>query len=245
MFAEQRYKSRLDRLIREWVEYRNLVANRHGAPDVSPEEETRFLALKGKIAEDITAVVHNGAGAGLQEMLSHQRSLGEFMTHYPTLAAPNAKSDREREEFEREWHRLFLFLNKLKGMPLRKEPRPPAAAVKPVGMPTLRFGPRFPFIGWLFRFVVRLAVLVAAAWVVVRYFPWERVGLKSHPNSEGLTGTVGRATDTVRHTVSTIHFPTLGGVFQPVVDRYGPEITAVMVGALFVAIGYWIFIRTK
>ena len=31
MFAEQRYKSRLDRLIREWVEYRNLVANRHGA----------------------------------------------------------------------------------------------------------------------------------------------------------------------------------------------------------------------
>ncbi len=245
MFAEQRYKSRLDRLIREWVEYRNLVANRHGAPDVSPEEENRFLALKGKIAEDITAVVHSGGGAGLQEMLSHQRSLGEFMTRYPTLSAPNVKSDREREEFEREWHRLFLFLNKLKGMPVRKEARPSAVAAKPVNMPTLRFGPRFPFLGWLFRFVVRLAVLVAAAWVVVRYFPWERVGLKPNAGAGSLPGSVGEAWSTARHGVSNLHVPTLGGVFQPVVERYGPEITAVMVGALFVAIGYWIFIRTK
>jgi uncharacterized membrane protein YccC len=245
MFAEQRYKSRLDRLIREWVEYRNLVANRHGAPDISPEEENRFLALKGKIAEDVTAVVHNGSGAGLQEMLSHQRSLGEFMTHYPTLAAPNAVSDREREEFEREWHRLFLFLNKLKGMPARKEAKPLAAAARPVSMPMPRFGPRFSFFGWLFRFAVRLAVLVVAAWVVVRYFPWERVGLRPNADAGNLPGSVNQAWDTARHGVSNLHVPTLGGVFQPVVDRYGPEITAVMVGVLFVAIGYWIFIRTK
>jgi hypothetical protein len=112
-------------------------------------------------------------------------------------------------------------------------------------MPTLRFGPRFPFFGWFFRFVVRLVVLVAAAWVVVRYFPWARVGLNAHPDAEGLSGTVGRATDSAKQAVSNLHMPTLGGVFQPVVDRYGPEITAVMVGALFVAIGYWIFIRTK
>ncbi len=245
MFAELRYKSRLDRLIREWVEYRTLMTNRYGATSVSPEEENRFLVLKGKIAEDLTAVSHNGGGAGLQEMLVQQRSLGEFMTRYPTLAVSNAPSDREREEFEREWHRLFLFLNKLKGMPARKEAKPLVGAARPVNMPTPRFGPRFPFLGWFFRFVVRLAVLVVAAWVVLRYFPWERVGLHAQPNAEGLTGTMGRATDTARHMASNLHLPTVGGVFQPVVDRYGAEVTAVMVGVLLVAVGYWIFIRTK
>ncbi len=244
MFAEQRYKSRLDRLIREWVEYRNLMTTRHGLGAVSPEEENRFLALKGRIAEDLSVVAHHGGG-GVQEMLAHQRSLNEFMNRYPTLAADAAPPEREREEFDREWHRLFLFMNRLKGMPSRKESRPPAAHVKPVEVSAPRFGPRVPFLGWFLRFAVRLGVLVAAAWVVVRYFPWERVGLKPQAGAGDLTGGLDQAFDTARHGVSNLHVPTLGGLFQPVVERYGPEVTAVLVGALFVAIGYWIFIRTK
>lgn len=245
MFAEQRYKSRLDRLIREWVEYRNLVSSRHGAADVSAEEENRFLALKGKIVEDLAGVTHDGAGAGMQELLAHQRSLGEFMNRYPTLAVEAAPSEREREEFEREWHRLFLFLNRLKGMPGRRAAKAPGPAVRPVSIPAPRFGPRVPLLGWLFKFVVRLALLLAAAWVVMRYFPWERVGLRPQPGSDEVSGKVGRVVEGAREGVANLHWPTLGGVFQPVVDRYGPEITAVMVGVLFVAIGYWIFIRTK
>ena len=179
-------------------------------------------------------------------MLSHQRSLGEFMTHYPTLAAPNAKSDREREEFEREWHRLFLFLNKLKGMPARKETRPPAAVAKPVSMPSLRFGPRFPFFGWLFRFVVRLAVLVAAGLGGGALLPLGAGGTQADRRCGGPVGHAGAGSwKPCKSLAANLHLPTLGGVFQPVVERYGPEITAVMVGALFVAIGYWIFIRTK
>ena len=75
MFAEQRYKRRLDRLIRAWVEHRNLMTTRHGLGAVSPEEENRFLALKGRIAEDLSVVAHHGGGGVQMRLLGRDRGV--------------------------------------------------------------------------------------------------------------------------------------------------------------------------
>ena len=56
MLTAYRYRARLEKLIRQWTDYRGLVLTRMGAADVKPGEERNFLTLKGQIAEGLAAL---------------------------------------------------------------------------------------------------------------------------------------------------------------------------------------------
>ena len=56
MLAGYKHKNRLRGVIGDWVRYRSMVGARAGAEDVTPDEEHRFLALKGRIAERLAAL---------------------------------------------------------------------------------------------------------------------------------------------------------------------------------------------
>ncbi len=246
MFSNSNYKKRLERLIGQWVDYRTLVVTRMGAEDVTPEEERRFLELKGRIAENLAGVTTGTPAGAAQEVHGHQRSLGEFLNRYTNLQVSEPPSPRDREEFEREWHRQYLFLNRLKGVPTpsaKKNHRPVARPVAVSAAPGAYRGRSFG--GWFVKFVLRLALIVVAIWAVVVLVPWQRI-TGGRPVSAGrVGGFMGDAWGSAKGAVGGFHTPTLGGIFQPVVNRYGPELTAIMVGVLLVAVGYWIFIRMR
>ena len=242
MFSGHKNKKRAEALIADWVRYREIVATRLGAPDVTPDEERRFLALKGRIVENLTAVVAGVSPRGPgQDVQNHQRGITEFLNRHALLGAEAVPTEAEREEFSREWHRLFLFLNRLKGLLGREIAKAAATRPKPQ-TPPLRW--RLSGVGWFVRFALRLALVVAAIWLLAVLLPWERItGARFHPGK--ITGSLPHSWGGARDAVSGFHLPTLGGVFSPVVERYGPEVTTILVAVLLVAIGYWIFIRMK
>ncbi len=247
MFSEQRYKHRLNRLIDQWIRYRSMVTGRLGNPDVTPEEDQDFLNLKGKIAEDLTGLGNRATAAQVAgDGVGHQRSLVELLNRFTTLTGGDPLPERAREDFEREWHRHFLYLHRLKGV---KTPAGASLAkprLRPVtAAPAASYRAR-GFAGWFARTVVRLAFLVVAVWLVVVVVPWNRItGGSPGVSGHQVGGFMRDAWHTGRGAVAGAHVPTLGGIFDPVVQRYGPEATVIMLGILLVAVGYWIFVRMR
>jgi hypothetical protein len=242
MLAGYRYKSRLEKLIGQWTEYHSMVLHRLGSSEVSPGEERRFLGLKGQIAEGLASLTSTLGTTAAQDAHAHLRAMNNLLNRYPSLYADAQLSGEARADFEREWHDHFLFFNKLKGMP----PESPAAQARPagfMGVPAQETihrrtgGARFATV------LLRLLVVVALVWAVVRFVPWYRLTRGSTPDAEpgSLKAYVYQAWDAVKLTAANLN----GGFLDPVVRRYGPEVTTVLVAALLLAVGYWIFIRMK
>jgi hypothetical protein len=244
MFVAQRYRKRLERLIDQWTRYRAVVLNRMGAPDLTPEEEKGFLRLKGKVAEDMTALTHwLSPGLG-HEVQSHIRGIHQLLGRYPSLFADRPLDDTLRGEFERDWHDHFLFFHRLKGI----KPTDEAKAARPAAMRGEAFsavetvhrasgGTRFITV------TLRLFFIAVIAALVIRILPWEI--LRGGPAAGGLRGFIIASGDRVKDTFTGVRPPSLGGVLDPVVEAYGSEVTIILLGGLFLVAGYFIFVRMK
>ena len=103
MLEVRRYRKRLEHLINEWTEYRSLVLNRMGAPNLKNEEEKRFLNLKGKVAEDLTNLTSWLQPSLSQEVQGHLRGITSLMGRYPTLFTSGPLDEQNRADFERSW----------------------------------------------------------------------------------------------------------------------------------------------
>lgn len=240
MFVAYRHRSLLTGLIENWIRYRAMVKARSGAEDVTPDEEHRFLRLKGRIAESLAGLGRGYSIQGPQQDIHNQlRGMIDFLGRRTSLAAGEPPTDREREDFEREWHRFFLFLNRVKGLTPEPAKRTAPSPIRPVTAPPPARAASWAGVGWFVRFALRLALIVAAVWVLAAIIPWERV------TGGRLQGAVPDSWSSAREAVSGFRFPTLGGVFEPVVARYGPEATSIMIAVLLLALGYWIFVRVK
>lgn len=244
MFEGRKSRSRLEKLIRQWTEYKSLVLNRLGAEGVGAAEEQRFLKLKGQVAEGLVGLTMELAPSAAQEAQVHLRAVSDLLNRYPTLFAAQPLSQESKENFERNWHDHYLFLNKMKAVqshPQAKSakdiPHPMGPGMGPAGVHKRSGGARF---GVVF---LRLLVLVALGWALVRFIPWHRLG--SGENAGGFGGFAKEAWASTRETFSHFSIPSLGGVLDPAIDRYGPELTTVLVAVFFIALGYWVFIRMR
>jgi len=242
MLAGYRYKSRLEKLIGQWTDYHAMVLSRLGSPDVSPGEERRFLGLKGQIAEGLASLTSQLGPTTIQDAHAHLRAMNNLLNRYPSLYADAALAGEPRADFEREWHDHFLFFNKLKGM----QPQAAAPEARPggfMGVPAQDTIHRRTGGAQFASIILRLLVVVGLVWAVVRFVPWYRLTRGSTP--EAAPGSIQayaiRAVETVKLAVSNLN----GGILEPVVARYGPEVTTVLVALLLLAFGYWIFIRMK
>lgn len=242
MMSGRRYRSRLDKLIRQWTDYRGLVVARLGVGDANATEERRFLDLKGQIAEALASLTGQLGQAAAQDAHNHIRAMNSLLNRYPTLYADQPLDPKAREDFDREWHDHFLFFNKLKGMDPQSEPepRPGAGYLAGAGTATIHrrsSGTRMATI------TLRLLVLVAMVWALVRFVPWRRFleggGTGSGAKSLGVFSS--EAWTSVRQTVGHAG----SGILDPAVQKYGPEATMVLLALLLLAAGYWLFIRMK
>jgi len=233
----------LDKLIRQWTDYRGLVVTRLGAGDANATEERRFLDLKGQIAEALAALTGQLGQSVAQDANTHLRAMNSLLNRYPTLYADQPLDPKAREDFDREWHDHFLFFNKLKGMPPQAaaaEPRPGAGYLAGPGTATVHRRSSGTRAASIF---LRLMVLVAVGWALVRFVPWRRflAGGGTESGAKGLGAFSSEAWTSVKQTVAHAG----SGILDPVVEKYGPEATTVLLALLLLAAGYWLFIRMK
>ena len=236
MFGTYRYKSRLEKLIRQWTDYRGLILTRLGTGEVDAAEERNFLKLKGHIAEALASLTGKLSPSVAQDSHAHLRAMNSLLNRFPTLYADEPLSANVRGEFEREWHDHFLFFNKLKGMgsePEATDRRQGYPAPESKKIHRRSGGARFSTI------MVRLIVLVAAVWAIVMFVPWHLV--RGMDADGGIKGMASQSWDAIKATFSGMS----GNILDPAVARWGSETTMVLVALFFIAIGYWIFIRMK
>jgi hypothetical protein len=239
----------LEKLIRQWTDYRGLVLTRLGAGDVKPSEERSFLNLKGQLAEALANLTGKLSHTVAQDANSHLRAMNSLLNRYPTLYSDAPLETKAREDFEREWHDHFLFFNKLKGMQGKSDAQETRAPGTPLAVGALAVsgaetihrrtaGARMPTV------VLRLAILVGAVWLVVTIIPWHRFG-SGAPGASGVSvkGFFSTVWDSMKETAANVNVT--GGFMRPVVDKYGPEATLVLMALLLLALGYIIFVRMK
>lgn len=247
MFVGRRYRIKLDQLLEKWTEYRGLVINRMGAPDLKGEEEKHFLKLKGKVAEDMTSLSMLTSPNLNQEVQSHLRGISQLMGRYPTLFADRPLDEQLRADFERDWHDHFLFLNRLKGIKPELKARSSRAAAAGTGTFTPVETARKPSGGArMVTVILRLLFLLFLAVLVIRFIPWAELkgGTGGTPgdNFRRFLIAIG---DRVKDAFSGTHPISLGGLLDPVVEAYGSEVTLILVAAILLFVGYLIFGRMK
>jgi hypothetical protein len=248
MLEVHRYRKRLEHLINEWTEYRSLVLNRMGAPNLKNEEEKRFLTLKGKVAEDLTSLSSWLQPSLAQEVQGHLRGITSLLGRYPTLFTSGPLDEQNRADFERSWHDHFLFFNRLKGIrpdPHGMEPRSLAGAsqayIPPVGQKVHKRSAGAHFI----TVFLRLLFLIFIIFLLVRYVPWGRLReptTSNTPNQGGVEGFLTMAGDRVKAVLAGVHLPAF---LNPVVEAYGSEVTTILVAVFLLIVAYFIFGRMK
>lgn len=164
-------RRRLDRLIEQWVEYRDTVTRWAGPADPPPEVERKFLELKAMIAAGL-APLHGPAvpGPAGGEAASHARGMTELMNGQPTLSHGSPGDD-----FLNRWHAHYLYLHRFREQ-APSATGPLAASRAPASMPVASGAGgrtssrviRGLFDNWLTRFLVRAAIVAGLVVLVAQ-----------------------------------------------------------------------------
>lgn len=175
-FVDRMSRNRkLDRLIEQWIEYRDTVSRLGGQAGATPEQERAFLELKANIAGSLPMIADGqGSGSVHTEAQANVRGMTDLMNGQLSLA-----SHMPGDDFLNRWHTHYLYLNRYKGMAQtasRPTGRVVAGGAAPASMPgdsyykggfTHRYI-RPIFNNWLTRFVVRLAVVAGLIILVAK-----------------------------------------------------------------------------
>ena len=108
----------LERLIRNWERYRELVVTALGSPEASARHEKSFLGLKAELAAQIQRL-----GDMLPRSMAYESSqsvevMADLMKRHVTLRTHDMGEQWELQDFENTWHQYFIFLNRLRGTDL-------------------------------------------------------------------------------------------------------------------------------
>ncbi|MBN1504307.1 MAG: hypothetical protein JW952_04515 [Candidatus Eisenbacteria bacterium] len=109
-------KRKLRKLIETWVVFGEFLKTGLGREGVQSAQEEHFLALKAKIAHllPVLTVIERGRSID-PEALAAVRDITEMLNSFTTLATPEPFTREETEEIIAQWHRIFIFLNRLEG----------------------------------------------------------------------------------------------------------------------------------
>ena len=109
---------KLDRLIEQWIEYRDTVSRLGGQPGATPDQERLFLELKASLAGLMPMLQDSLSQGGLNtEAQSNVRGMTVLMNGQVSLSGHTPGDD-----FLNRWHTHYLYLNKYKGMAQNSRP---------------------------------------------------------------------------------------------------------------------------
>jgi hypothetical protein len=152
----------LERLIRNWEKYRNLVVEALNTPETSARQESQFLSLKAELAAQIQQLDESLPRSMAYESHQSVEVMADLMRRHVTLCTYDMDEKWELQDFENTWHQYFIYLNRLRGTSFQPE-NPDAVPVE-----SSRAGGAgvTGTIGWILAFGVAgllLFVVVSAA----------------------------------------------------------------------------------
>ena len=153
-------KRRLRKLIETWVVFGEFLKTSLGKEGVQSAQEEQFLALKAKIAHllPVLTVIERGRTID-PEALAAVRDITEMLNSFTTLATPEPFSKEDIEEIIAQWHRIFIFLNKLEGA--LKDRRYGFLIRGERQAEPQQLAPRHSVAGGLLRFLIGLVIVIA------------------------------------------------------------------------------------
>ncbi|MGD8396899.1 MAG: hypothetical protein PVF43_15625 [Candidatus Eiseniibacteriota bacterium] len=251
MFRRWSDRRRIRRLAGRWQCFRTALEPWFDADTRPPARlERAFLATKSHIALELPVLgqVH-GSRALEQEALAAMRDMTELMNRMSGLGDAATLDATERDSLVREWHVLYIFLNKLEGtltgsaadgvvLAAGEGPGYLPAAAAPRGGSGL--------LGFVTRALVVALLLVAVAMVLG--IDGDDI-LSRLPGSEGSDGAVVAQAPTGETEVPAPAAPLLSNMFrmprlvQPVVTRYRTPGIMVLGGVML--LGTFVLLRAR
>jgi hypothetical protein len=246
MLESFRSQRKLQGLIGDWQVFRDAVLRTDKATAITPEEENRFLKIKARIAVQLPLLTGNVPRTLAKEAGDHAQQMTHLLNRYEKLSSEQLKLEEEREKFDHFWHQTYVFLNKLKGVGLAGErPMPRKGPATTAGVPGKK--PRRAIPGtWLFKFVIRLGLIVLAIFLLGRGFGvrWDETGKFVAEPPGGIKEFLATVAGVLSGIGNSI-WGWLTSFLQPVSNVYGPEVTIVLILVLLLALGYWFFVRGR
>jgi hypothetical protein len=225
-------RMRMRGLLNHWVEFRVLAMSYGGKKTLTTLAEKDFLKLKGKLAADLEWLSSILPMDRAEDIRSKVDAVMMMIQTHHSLPYEDDEEPWNAEEFDKDWHEHFIFLNRLKGMELdlRIEPgkkqmasMPGAVAPKlskPKRLVIVKSLPVFSAI-----FVIILVVLIGKAF-----------GLKS-----GVDGIVLEPPKSLGEAGGNLiqfgqdFWMQVQGFLEPIVVTYGPLWTAILLTLLLTA----------
>ncbi len=100
----------LSEFIELWVMFKQGIDNCAASPEVSEEDEQRFLQLKSLVARKQQAVMEVGVGGKLPD-----REIEDIVSHSVSLKHIGGTSDLMARKLEKDWHEAYIMLNRAFG----------------------------------------------------------------------------------------------------------------------------------
>lgn len=111
----------LERLIRNWEKYRNMVVEALNTPETSARQESQFLGLKAELAAQIQRLEETLPRSMAYESHQSVEVMADLMRRHVTLCTYDMGEKWELQDFENTWHQYFIYLNRLRGTSLQSE----------------------------------------------------------------------------------------------------------------------------
>jgi hypothetical protein len=240
MFYSWRAKRRIQKLIKSWQVYRQVITDARAGEPLAPSAEDNFLELKADIASQLQSLAEILPPSASAEASSHIAGITRLFESQLTLKAP-PDSEWDQEQFDQTWQQHYLYLNKLKSMRLeRHKPKVDPNIPVPTGFPGMN-PPRYRSFRKVPRIVSVCLILLVLCAVVgwgfgVRWDGEDKLVITDQ-------SVFGNSLDGLQATLNT-WWSHLESLFAPVVMAYGSVVSIVLVGAFLLSLGYWVFIHS-
>ena len=213
---------KLDRLIRNWERYRELVAPAIAGEDNSDRREKSFLALKAELAAQIQWLSETLPRSMAYESHQSAEAMADLMHRHVMLTTYDMDTRWEPMDFETTWHQYFIYLNRLRGTELVA----PGAESGPSGNSGSGNSTLASGLGWIFGAAVAGVILMVLA--STAGLGWGSSGLRFAP-PENLQEALVNASSAV-----AALWAGPSQLFEPLATAYGSMLTIGVVAAIAV-----------
>jgi hypothetical protein len=231
-------------LQREWVKYRAFVLQAIDAGGVPEGAERVYLAQQARIVAGLEFVAARVNGVPEAEARQAMDEIRQLLQRHRCLKLNAVNRTAAWEDFDKSWHRSFLFISRLRGAPIKAASRAPRAAFPvakgeavPTGFTRRRLHmPRPHFRRWL-RYLVQAALLVFVIYVVAY-----SIGFRVADGHLVLPQTPSSFAQVFNNFMAAVN-QVWAGAFGPLAASIGTLTTLLLAGLLFLLVGYWLFVR--
>ncbi|MBC8367289.1 hypothetical protein H8E52_07760 [bacterium] len=229
---------RMKSLLNHWVEFRVLAVSYGGKNTLTALAEKEFLKLKGKLAVDLEWLNSILPLDQNDDICLKVEAVMSMIQDHHTLPHEDQDEPWNVDEFDKIWHDHFIFLNRLKGMELKRASESPRKLV--ASLP----GAKAPNSGQTKRLVIAKSAPMFTGLLVIVFLLVLAKAMGLENSGNGFKLNPPQSFGEVLRNISGLGSDVWGqvqGFMEPIMITYGPLWTAILLAILLSAFGYLVF----